>query len=157
MEIALNNGQAMPMVIFGTFDIKPHEVKNAVHEAIKAGYTHIDAAAIYRNEANIGEALSEAFATGLTTREKLYITTKAWPSYFRNIRKALLNSLERLQIAYVDQYLLHWPFALKPDESKLPYLKPGPQEFDRYPLHLAWAQMEDLVDEGLVKSIGISN
>ena len=76
METTLSSGQQMPSVIFGTFDIKPHEVKNAIFDALKTGYTHIDAAAIYANEAEIGEALSEAFATGLTSREKLFITTK---------------------------------------------------------------------------------
>ena len=76
---------------------------------------------------------------------------------FRNVREACLNSLKRLQLTYVDQYLLHWPFALKPNGLEIPTLTPGEQEFDRYPLHLAWAQMEALVDEGLVKSIGVSN
>lgn len=157
MEATLNNGQKMPMIIFGTFDIKPHEVKDAILAAIRAGYTHIDAAAIYRNETEIGEALAEAFATGLTTREKLFITTKVWCSNFRNIKQALLHSLKRLQLTYVDHYLLHWPFALKEDTAELPNHIPGPKEFDNFPLHLAWPQMEALVDEGLVKSIGVSN
>lgn len=147
----------MPIVIFGTYDIKPNEIKNAITEAIKVGYLHIDTAALYANEAEIGETLSEIFASGLISREKLYITTKVWPSHFRNIKKACLNSLKRLKLDYIDQYLLHWPFALKPDESEIPTLVLGPQEFDKYPLHLAWAQMESLVDEGLVKSIGVSN
>lgn len=157
MEFTLNSGHKMPVAIFGTFDIKSHQVKQAVHDAIRTGYTHIDCAAIYQNEAEIGEALAEAFDTGITTRDKLYITTKAWCSKFRNIREACLNSLKRLRVSYVDQYLLHWPFALQPEDNEPPKYAPGKANFDRYPLHLAWAQMEALVDEGLVKSIGVSN
>lgn len=157
MEAILNNGEKMPMVIFGTFQIKPDEVKEAILSAIKVGYIHFDAAALYKNETEIGEALSEAVSSGLTTRENLYITTKAWCSDFRNIKQALLHSLKRLRLTYVDQYLLHWPFALRPEDSEEPNFAKGPQEFDKFPLHLVWKQMEELVDEGLVKSIGVSN
>lgn len=157
MEVTLNNGTKMPMVIFGTFDIKPSEVKSALQGAIATGYTHIDAAAVYRNEAEIGEALSELFASGVTSRDKLYITTKVWPSKFRNIREACLNSLKRLKLDYVDQYLLHWPIAIEYDEQEPPLLVPGQVVLDRYPLYKAWEQMEALIQEGLVKSIGVSN
>ena len=157
MEITLSDGRKMPNIIFGTYDIKSFEVKGAILSAIKSGYTHIDAAAMYGNEQSIGESLLEAYSSGLTTRDKLYITTKVWPSNYRNIKQSLLNSMKRLQTTYVDQYLLHWPLALKPDDAETPSMILGPQEFDRYPLYLAWAQMEALVDDGLVRSIGVSN
>lgn len=157
METSLNNGQKMPMVIYGTYGIKPDEVKEAIFSAIKVGYTHFDAAALYANETQIGAALEEAFASGLTVRENLFITTKAWCSDFRHIKQALLRSLKRLRLNYVDLYLLHWPFALKGNNEEQPIFVKGPQEYDRFPLHLVWEQMEALVDEGLVKSIGVSN
>jgi len=153
----LNNGLLMPMVSFGTFDLKKSDCKQAIVEAIRTGYTSIDCAAIYGNEIEVGDGLQEALSTGLITREKLFVTTKVWMSNFRNVKQALLNSLKRLKLTYVDQYLLHWPFALKPSEDEQPVYVPGTAVFDKYPLHLAWAQMEALVDEGLVKSIGVSN
>jgi diketogulonate reductase-like aldo/keto reductase len=157
MEVELNNGTKMPTVIFGTFDIKKHESRQAIVDAIETGYTHIDCAAIYQNEIEVGEGIQAALESGLITREKLYVTTKCWMCYFRNVRQACLNSLKRLKLTYLDQYLLHWPFALAPVEDEIPSLVPGKSNFDRYPLHLAWAQMEALVDEGLVRSIGVSN
>lgn len=157
MEVELNNGTKMPTVIYGTFDIKPHECKQAIVDAVQTGYTHLDCAAIYRNEIEVGDGIQAAIESGLITREKLYVTSKCWVTYFRNVRQACLNSLKRLKLSYLDQYLLHWPFALAPIEDEIPDHVPGKANFDRYPLHLAWAQMEALVDEGLVKSIGVSN
>ena len=76
MEVTLNNGRSMPMAIVGTYKVAPDEMKQAVHEALKAGFTHFDTASLYQNEADLGEALSEAFETGLTSRDKVFITTK---------------------------------------------------------------------------------
>ncbi|OMJ70957.1 hypothetical protein SteCoe_30952 [Stentor coeruleus] len=157
MEVTLNNGAKMPMVIFGTYEIKSNEIKSALQEAITTGYTHIDTASLYRNEAEIGEALSDLFASGVTSRDKLFITTKVWPTQFRNIREACLNSLKRLKLDYIDQYLLHWPIAIESDGLDPPLLNPCKAVLDRYPLYKAWEQMEALVQEGLVKSIGVSN
>lgn len=157
MEVELRNGKLMPLVSFGTFDLKKNDCKQAIVEAIRTGYTSIDCAALYGNEIEVGDGLQEALSSGLITREKLFLTTKVWMSNYRNIRQACLNSLKRLKLSYVDQYLLHWPFALQPSEDEQPAYVPGTAVFDKYPLHLAWAQMEALVDEGLVKSIGVSN
>lgn len=153
-EVTLNSGHKMPMIAYGVFQIPKPATKQAVLEAVRAGYTHIDTAAVYQNEAEMGEALSELFASGEKTREDLYITTKAFMTKFRNIRQTLQHSLQRLQLTYVDQYLLHWPFALEYEEAEPPQFS---KKLDRYPLHLVWAQMEALVDEGLVRSIGVSN
>jgi len=153
-EVTLNSGHTMPMVAFGVFQVPKEATKQAVLDAVRAGYTHIDTAAVYQNEAEMGEALTELFASGEKTRADLYITTKVFMTKYRNIRLALQHSLQRLQLTYVDQYLLHWPFALEPEETEPPKFT---KKLDRYPLHLAWAQMEALVDEGLVKSIGVSN
>lgn len=153
-EVTLNSGHKMPMIAFGTFQIQKPATKQAVLDAIRAGYTHIDTASVYQNESEVGEALAELFSAGEKTRSDLYITTKVYMSKYRNIRQALLNSLQRLQLTYVDQYLLHWPIALEDDGTEPPQFV---KKLDRYPLHLAWAQMEALAEEGLIKSIGVSN
>lgn len=153
-EITLSSGHKMPSVVFGTYDIPKAEVKQVVLKAVRAGYSHLDTAALYDNEAEIGEALTELLSTGERTRDQLYITTKAFMSNYRNIREAALVSLKKLQLTYIDQYLLHWPFAYVDEGVQLPQFT---TKLDRYPLHLVWAQMEALVDEGLVKSIGVSN
>lgn len=153
-EITLSSGHKMPVVVFGTFDIPKAEIKQVLLKAVRAGYSHIDTAALYDNEAEIGEALNELLTTGERTRDQLYITTKAFMSNYRNIREAALVSLKKLQLTYIDQYLLHWPFAYVDEGVQLPQFT---TKLDRYPLHLVWAQMEALVDEGLVKSIGVSN
>ena len=153
-QIELLSGNKMPSIAFGVFQIPESETKAAVLQAIRNGYTHIDTAAIYGNESAVGEALSEIFASGEKTRDQVYITTKCFMSKYRNIRRALEHSLARLQLTYVDQYLLHWPLAIEPDDEEPPKFK---TKLDRYPLHLAWRQMEELKREGLIKSIGVSN
>lgn len=159
MQVRLNSGYDMPLLSFGTYDIKPAEVKNAIDYALSVGYRHIDAAALYANEAEVGEALTDNISRGVVTREQLYITTKCWSTCFRNVREACLASMKRLQVTYLDQYLLHWPFAIKPKHAPdaIPTHDPADFEFDNVSLQQAWTQIEALVDEGLVRSIGISN
>jgi diketogulonate reductase-like aldo/keto reductase len=159
MSVRLNSGHDMPLLSFGTYDIKPAEVKPAIDYALSVGYRHIDAAALYGNEEQIGEALADNIARGVVTRAELYITTKVWQSNFRHVREACLGSMRRLKVDYLDQYLLHWPFAIKPKQApgEVPLHDPNDFEFDNFPLQQAWVQMEELVDEGLVRSIGISN
>lgn len=154
VDVTLLSGHKMPAIAYGVFNIPPNETKSAVIRAIHAGYTHIDTAAAYNNETEIGEALSEIFASGEKVREQLFITTKCFMTKYRNIRLALQHSLARLQLSYIDQYLLHWPFALEPDDHEPPQFTKKP---DKYPLHLVWAQMEELKREGLIRSIGVSN
>lgn len=153
-EITLNSGHKMPIAIFGTFEIPKAEIKEVIIKAVRLGYTHIDTAALYDNESEIGEALTELLTSGEKTRDQLYITTKAFMSSYRNIKEAVKQSLKKLQVTYIDQYLLHWPFAYLDEGVELPQYT---TKLDRFPLHLVWAQMEALVDEGLVKSIGVSN
>ena len=144
----------MPIAVFGTYEIPKAEIKEVVTKAVLAGYTHLDTAALYDNESEIGEALAELLASGKKTRDQLYITTKAFMSSYRNIKEAVQQSLKKLRLTYIDQYLLHWPFAYVDEGVELPQFT---TKLDRFPLHLVWAQMEALVDEGLVKSIGVSN
>lgn len=158
MSVLLPSGKSMPLLALGTFDLKPEEVAETIrHAVLDVGYRHIDTATVYGNEVQVGEGLQQVFASGRVTREEVFLVTKCWMSWFRNVREACVRSLQRLQVPYLDLYLLHWPFALKPDPTDPDKFEPGPQQFDDFPLYKAWEQMEALVDEGLVRHIGLSN
>jgi alcohol dehydrogenase (NADP+) len=144
----LNDGRLMPLVGLGTWKSKPGEVKAAVKAAVKAGYRHIDCAAIYRNEHEVGEALSELFAEGIVTRKELWITSKLWNDFHKaaDVPQACDKSLKDLQIEYLDLYLIHWPVATNCTGEKL---SPSTEE--------TWGAMEALKAAGKAKSIGVSN
>ena len=141
MEFAmLNNGIKMPMEGFGVFQVRDkEECKRSVLDAIKAGYRLIDTAASYTNEDAVGEAVKEAIAQGICTREELFITSKMWVQDMENYetaRKAIDASLNAMGLEYLDLYLLHQ--AMKDYFS-------------------AWRAMEDAYKEGKLRAIGVSN
>lgn len=140
----MNNGLTIPAIGFGTYLSKDgEEVYNAVRVALKAGYRHIDTAAFYGNEESIGRAIQDS---GIP-REELFITTKLWNDAhgYEEAKAAFADSLIKLQLDYVDLYLIHWPNPV--------HLR------DRWQAANAdtWRAMEELVEEGLIKSIGVSN
>ena len=141
MEYAtLNNAIKMPMEGFGVFQVRDkEECKRSVLDAIKAGYRLIDTAASYTNEDAVGEAVKEAIAQGICTREELFITSKMWVQDMQNydMAKAAIDaSLEKMGLEYLDLYLLHQ--AMKDYFS-------------------AWRAMEDAYKEGKLRAIGVSN
>ncbi|KAL7063944.1 hypothetical protein AAHC03_05826 [Spirometra sp. Aus1] len=158
--VTLNNGKKMPALGLGTFMSPSEDVEKAVTWAIEAGYRHIDCAAFYQNEPAVGSAIKKAIQDGLIKREDIFITSKLWCSEHRakDVRPACEGSLNRLGLAYLDLYLVHWPvsFKIKPD---VPFSKDDPNclEYEDVPLEETWKAMEELVDAGLVKSIGVSN
>lgn len=132
----LHNGVEMPYVGLGVFKMKDgEEVENAVKWALDAGYRHIDTAAVYRNETGVGNAVRNSSLR----RSELFITSKLWNSDqgYDSTKRALDESLKRLQTDYLDLYLVHWPVEGKYTDT--------------------WKAMEDLYDEGKVKAIGVSN
>lgn len=136
-DIPLRGDAQIPQLGFGVFQVPPSQTAQVVAQALSVGYRHIDTAAAYRNEAGVGQAIR---ASGLD-RSEVFVTTKCWndDQGFEQAKQALSASLERLQLDYVDLYLIHWPVP----------------SHDRYVD--TWKAFIDLQAEGLTRSIGVSN
>ena len=148
----------MPILGLGTWKSAPGEVYDAVKVALEAGYRHIDCAPIYGNEPEVGRGLTESFEAGVASREDVWITSKLWNNAHapEDVRPALRQTLSDLQIDTIDLFLIHWPVALK----KGTQLPQSPSDFvslDEVPITETWAAMEELVDDGLTRHIGVSN
>ncbi|CAD7701569.1 unnamed protein product [Ostreobium quekettii] len=143
----LISGHQIPVIGLGTWRSAKGVVRDAVAMAIRSGYRHIDCAAVYNNESEVGDALNTVLAEGVVRREDLWITSKLWNTeHARNrVLPALQHSMRSLQCDYLDLYLMHWPIT----GNKGPQVEP--------PIKETWQAMEDLVDRGLVRAIGVSN
>ena len=156
--LTFRNGDRMPMLGLGTWKAGPGEVGAAVKEAIRLGYRHIDCAAIYGNEAEIGVALRDLFAEKVVSREELWVTSKLWNNAHTQpqVTDALRGTLDDLQLDYLDLYLVHWPVAFRPGVV----FAGKPEDFLTIvdaPLAETWAGMEDCVEQGMTRHIGVSN
>lgn len=128
----LNNGQTMPLLGFGTFQMNDAACRDAVCAAIQTGYRLIDTAEAYGNEAAVGQGIQ---ASGIA-RSDLFLATKVNFRSYDHARDTVLASLDKLQTDYLDLVLLHWPFG-------------------NY--YAAWRELERLYEEGVIRAIGISN
>jgi diketogulonate reductase-like aldo/keto reductase len=160
-KMPLNNGSgAIPALGFGTLIPDPVATKNATRAALEAGFRQLDTAERYRTEKEVGEAMQEVFKAGRIEREDVFVATKLWNNNHRPARakRALEASLKRLQLDYVDLYLIHTPFAFQPGDEQDPRDADGNVIYDRAVTLLdTWRTLEDLVDEGQCKAIGLSN
>lgn len=160
--VRFNNGIVFPTVGLGTWQSTPDEVLKAVKNAIDCGYRHIDTAFAYQNETSVGEAIREKIADGTVKREEIFVTTKLTGIHTTPelACHGVELSLKNLGLDYIDLYLIHAPMAMEyinddtlfpMDEHKMFKLLP---KTDRVGV---WKLMEQFVDEGKVKSIGVSN
>ncbi|RYM04772.1 aldo/keto reductase [Sporolactobacillus sp. THM7-7] len=135
--VTLNNGEKMPQLGFGVWQVENDQAAAAVSKALEVGYTSIDTAMIYRNERGVGQAIKES----AVPRDNLFITTKVWNSDqgYDNTLRAFDESLERLALDYVDLYLIHWPMP----------------KYDQYVD--TYKALEKLYHDGRAKSIGVCN
>jgi 2,5-diketo-D-gluconate reductase A len=137
-SVTLNNGVEMPLLGLGVFQVTDAEVcDNSVYEAIQIGYRLIDTAAAYGNEEAVGKAIKRSGVGGVA-REELFVTTKLWiqDAGYKSAKKAFERSLQRLQLDYLDLYLIHQPFG---------------------DVHGSWRAMEELYRDGRIRAIGVSN
>jgi 2,5-diketo-D-gluconate reductase A len=134
-NVVLNNGVEMPILGFGVYQITDtEECERSVYEAIRAGYRLIDTAAVYQNEEAVGKAIEKSGVT----REEIFVTTKLWiqDAGYESTKKAFERSLKRLQLDYLDLYLIHQPYG---------------------DVYGSWRAMEELYREGRIRAIGVSN
>lgn len=137
--IPLSNGQSIPIFGLGVYKMSDDEASLAVHKALRYGYRLIDTAAMYENEQAVGAAIREAVVQGIP-EDEIFITTKVWKSElgYEKTRQAVLASYEKLGLETIDLVLIHWP---------------GTEEENAE----SWKALEELVDEGKITSIGVSN
>lgn len=156
--IQFSNGDLLPMIGLGTWKSKPGEVFQAVLWAIEAGYRHIDCAAIYDNEKEVGNALEKAFKDGLVKREELFITSKLWNSCHRldDVEPGLRKTLKDLKLDYLDLYLIHWPISFKPGVG-FAQKREDYYTYSDIPISQTWHGMEQCKSAGLTRHIGVSN
>lgn len=155
-SIRLNSGHQMPRLGLGTWLSKPGEVRAAVEFALRQGYKHVDCASIYFNEKDVGEGIRDSGVA----RKDIFVTSKLWNNKHHpdDVEGACRKTLADLGLDYLDLYLMHFPVAFQRGEVMNPLKENGDIEFDEtiHPTD-TWLAMENLVDKGLVRSIGVSN
>lgn len=153
----------IPAIGLGTFGSDTVDAKNiarAVRIAVEAGYRLIDCASVYENEKEIGEVLASLFDEGVVTREQMWITSKLWNDKHDpdDARSSFLQSLEDLQLDYLDLYLVHWPFPnYHPPKCSVDSRSPNARPYIHEEFMATWRALESLVDAHLVRHIGTSN
>lgn len=158
--LTLSNGNQVPLIGLGTgartASGDREKMYQAIRDAIKIGYRHIDTATFYGVEAEVGRAVNDAINDGDVTREQLFVTTKLWMDRMKReqVIPTLKQSLELLRVDYVDLYLIHWPMSIDGDNAF------GPDAVYNHEHDVnreTWPEFEKAFDLGLAKNIGVSN
>ena len=150
----------MPALGFDTLIPDPAVTITATKDALEAGFRHFDCAERYRNEREVGEALQAGLAAGKIAREDIFVTTKLWNTIHRpeRVEPAFAASLDRLRLDYLDLYLIHTPFAFQPGDDQDPRDQNGNVLYDKGVTLLdTWRALENLVDHGSCRAIGLSD
>lgn len=158
--IKLNTGAEMPLLGLGTWQIPEEEVRQAIDGAFENGYKHIDCAYVYQNEKEIGQAFADT-VDHVIKRKDLFVTSKLWVTMMEpdRVKEGIQIALKNLRLEYLDLFLIHWPHStvfqdhdtiLPLNDHNVPIA--GPSDYKT-----TWKAMEQLVDDGLVKAIGLSN
>jgi diketogulonate reductase-like aldo/keto reductase len=160
-KIPLNIGSgAIPALGFGTLIPDPVATRAATKAALEAGFRLLDTAERYRTEKEVGQAMQEVFAAGKVKREDVFVITKLWNTNHRpeRVKPACEASLQKLQVDFVDLYLIHTPFAFQPGNEPDPRDAKGAVIYDKGVTLLdTWRALERLVDEGKCRAIGLSD
>ncbi|XP_037048084.1 1,5-anhydro-D-fructose reductase-like isoform X2 [Bradysia coprophila] len=171
--IRLSDGYEIPAVGLGTFRARENDCEQAVKDAIDAGYRHIDSAYSYGNEKEVGNGVRAKIDEGVIEREDMFITTKLWNTFHdpADVPRAFQKSFDNLNLTYIDLYLLHWPVAygkINKDGSNTPptdiedvvirpFFDNGTYAAAEIDYLDTWRAMEKLMENGKIRSIGISN
>lgn len=162
-KLTLRDGSLMPVLGLGTWHHGPREeIMDAVELAIRLGYRHVDAAYIYLNEKEVGEAMARVMGEGegkIVKREEMFITTKLWNTDHEPhlVEETCRKQMADLQVDYLDLYLMHFPTAFVKGAGNVPKNPDGTVMYGTTHYKDTWAEMEKLVEKGLVKNIGMSN
>ncbi len=157
-HLVLNTGASMPILGLGTWKSAQSEAGQAVEYALtEGGYRHIDCAAAYGNEKEIGESFKRVFDAGVVQRRDVFITSKLWnTAHARDaVRPACEATLKELGLDYLDLYLVHWGMATS--DAHWAIDKNGILALQPIPYRETWEAMEELIESGLVKAIGVAN
>jgi alcohol dehydrogenase (NADP+) len=158
LSFSLTSGDRIPALGLGTWKSAPGAVHTAVTEALTIGYRHIDCAPAYQNEPEVGKAVAETLASGILSRQDLWLTSKLWNNAHApdQVQPALEKTLADLRVDYLDLYLMHWPVAFKPGvlfpRSGADYIP-----LKDLPISQTWKALEDCVAKGLARNIGVCN
>ncbi|UKZ83259.1 hypothetical protein TrVFT333_011066 [Trichoderma virens FT-333] len=163
--VTLASGHDMPLVGFGLWKVPKETAAETVYNAIKVGYRLFDGAYDYQNEKEAGEGIRRAIDEGLVKREDIFITTKLWNNYHRKEHALAMAKKQNAAwgLGYIDLYLIHFPCALEyidPSIRQYPAWwmdEAGAIALDKVPIRETWEALETVVDQGISRSIGISN
>lgn len=159
-SLPLNTGETIPVIGLGTWPIKGIDAYRAVKTAIEAGYRHIDTAFAYENEIPIGQAIKDLIRDEKIKRNEIFVTSKLWNTFHRPdlVRSAFEQTLNNLQMNYIDLYLIHTPCAFREDTNEIyPRNHDKTIQFSDVDFVETWLELKKIYYEGLTRSIGVSN